>query len=93
MSYIPRLKEFYKKEVTPKLMEQFKYSSVMQVPKIEKICINQGIGGSTQDKKLIEVSLNEISQVTGQKAVRCICLLYTSPSPRDRQKSRMPSSA
>ncbi len=72
MSYIPRLKEFYKKEVTPKLMEQFKYSSVMQVPKIEKICINQGIGGATQDKKLIEVSLNEISQVTGQKAVRCM---------------------
>ena len=72
MSYIPRLKEFNKKEVTPKLMEQFKYSSVMQVPKIEKICINQGIGGATQDKKLIEVSLNEISQVTGQKAVRCM---------------------
>ena len=72
MSYIPRLKEFYTKEVTPKLMEQFKYSSVMQVPKIEKICINQGIGGATQDKKLIEVSLNEISQVTGQKAVRCM---------------------
>ncbi len=71
MSYIPRLKEFYKKEVTSKLMEQFKYSSVMQVPKIEKICINQGIGGATQDKKLIDISLNEITQVTGQKAVPC----------------------
>ncbi len=71
MSYVPRLKEFYKKEVTPKLLEQFKYSSVMQVPRVEKICINQGIGGATQDKKLVEISLNEMSQITGQKAVPC----------------------
>ncbi len=72
MSYIPRLKEFYKKEVTPKLMEQFKYSSVMQVPRIEKICINQGLGGATQDKKIIEIALTEMTQVTGQKAVPCV---------------------
>lgn len=72
MSYIPRLKEFYKKEVTSKLMEQFKYSSVMQVPRIEKICINQGIGGATQDKKIIEIALNEMTQVSGQKAVPCV---------------------
>lgn len=71
MSYIPRLKEKYKKEVVPKLMEQFQYSSVMQVPKLEKIAINQGIGGATQDKKLIEISLNELSLITGQKAVPC----------------------
>ena len=69
MSYIPRLKEFYKKEVTSKLMEQFKYSSVMQVPRIEKICINQGIGGATQDKKIIEIALNEMTQVSGDRVV------------------------
>lgn len=71
MSYTPRLKDFYKKEVTPKLMEQFKYTSIMQVPKLEKICINQGIGGATQDKKLVEISLNELTQLCGQKAVPC----------------------
>lgn len=69
MSYIPRLQEFYKKEVVPKLMEQFQYSSIMEVPKIEKICVNQGVGGATQDKKLIDTALGELSMVTGQKAV------------------------
>ncbi len=71
MSYTPRLKDYYKKEVTPKLMDQFSYTSVMQVPKLEKICINQGIGGATQDKKLVEISLNELTQLSGQKAVPC----------------------
>lgn len=72
MSYIPRLKEKYKKDVVPALMEQFKYSSIMEVPKLEKIAINQGIGGATQDKKLVEVSLNELTLITGQKAVPCV---------------------
>jgi large subunit ribosomal protein L5 len=69
MSYVPRLKVKYQKEVAPALMEQFQYKTVMQVPKITKICINQGVGGATQDKKLIEVAVNEMTTIAGQKAV------------------------
>ncbi len=69
MSYTARLKDRYTKEVAPALMEQFQYKTVMQVPKLSKICINQGVGGATQDKKLVEVSVNEISTIAGQKAV------------------------
>jgi large subunit ribosomal protein L5 len=69
MSYTARLKDRYTKEVAPALLEQFQYKSVMQVPKLTKICINQGVGGATQDKKLVEVSVNEISTIAGQKAV------------------------
>jgi large subunit ribosomal protein L5 len=69
MSYVPRIKERYTKEVAPALMEQFQYKTVMQVPKLLKICINQGVGGATQDKKLVDVSANEISTIAGQKAV------------------------
>jgi large subunit ribosomal protein L5 len=69
MSYIPTLRTKYKEEVVPALMEQFQYSSVMEVPRLEKICINQGIGGATQDKKLVENSLKELSLIAGQKAV------------------------
>jgi large subunit ribosomal protein L5 len=69
MSYTARLKDRYTKEVALALMEQFQYKTVMQVPKLTKICINQGVGGATQDKKLVEVSVNEISTIAGQKAV------------------------
>ena len=69
MSYVPRLKTKYVEEVAPALMEQFQYKTVMQVPKIVKICVNQGVGGATQDKKLVENSINEMSTITGQKAV------------------------
>ncbi len=69
MSYVPRLKKHYKEKVAPSLLEQFGYSTVMQVPKLLKICINQGIGDATQDKKLVDNALNEISLITGQKAV------------------------
>ena len=69
MSYVPRLKVKYQKEIAPALMEQFQYKTVMQVPKITKICINQGVGGATQDKKLIEVAVNEMTTISGQKAV------------------------
>jgi large subunit ribosomal protein L5 len=69
MSYVPRLKEKYKKEVAPALMAQFQYKTVMQVPKIVKISLNQGIGGATGDKKLVESSINELSTIAGQKAV------------------------
>lgn len=72
MSYVPRLKKHYKEKVAPSLLEKFEYSSVMQVPKLLKICINQGIGDATQDKKLVDNAVNEISLITGQKAVPTI---------------------
>ncbi len=69
MSYTPRLKKSYKEEVVPALMKQFEYKSVMQVPKIEKICLNQGVGAAVADKKLIEYAVNEMTKIAGQKAV------------------------
>jgi len=69
MKYVARLKEKYKKDVIPTLMEQFNYSSVMQVPRLEKICINQGVGAATGDKKLVDTAIAEISVIAGQKAV------------------------
>ncbi len=65
----PRLKEKYIKEIVPALKQKFQYKSVMQVPKIEKICVNKGIGAAVADKKLIDVGLEEITTITGQKAV------------------------
>lgn len=65
----PRLKDKYSKEIVPALKQKFEYSSIMQVPKIEKICINKGMGVAVTDKKLIDVALEEISTITGQKAV------------------------
>jgi large subunit ribosomal protein L5 len=65
----PRLKEKYVKEIVPALKEKFQYKSVMQVPKIEKISINKGMGVAVTDKKLIDVALEEITNITGQKAV------------------------
>lgn len=69
MSYTPRLKKKYREEVAPALMEQFGYKSVMQIPKIVKVCINQGVGEATQDKKLVDNALKEMSIIAGQKAV------------------------
>ena len=65
----PRLKDKYTKEIVPALKQKFEYNSVMQVPKIEKICINKGMGVAVTDKKLIDVALEEITTITGQKAV------------------------
>jgi len=69
MKYIPRLKTKYLEQVVPTMMEQFTYSSVMQVPRLEKICINQGIGEATGDKKLVDMAAVELATITGQKAV------------------------
>ncbi len=69
MKYIPRLKTKYLEQVVPAMMEQFTYSSVMQVPRLEKICINQGIGEATGDKKLVDMAAVELATITGQKAV------------------------
>lgn len=65
----PRLKDKYAKEIVPALKQKFNYKSVMQVPKIEKICINKGMGIAVTDKKLIDVAVEEITNITGQKAV------------------------
>ena len=69
MSYIPRLKEKYRKEVALSLMKQFQYKSVMQVPRLVKICINQGLGAATSDKKVVEAAITEMTTIAGQKAV------------------------
>lgn len=69
MSYIPRLRKKYQEEVAPALLEQFQYSSPMEVPRIVKVCINQGVGKATQDKKLVENALSEMTIIAGQKAV------------------------
>ena len=64
-----QLKKTYAEQIAPALEKQFNYSSKMQVPVLKKIVINQGLGDATQDKKIIEVAINEISTITGQKAV------------------------
>ena len=69
MSYVPRLKKQYDDEVVQKLQERFEYKSAMQVPKIEKICLNQGLGKAIADRKIIDSALEELAMVTGQKAV------------------------
>ncbi len=69
MKYQPTLKKKYKEEVVPALMEQFQYSSIMQVPRLVKIAVNQGVGEATQDKKVADNAVKEMTTITGQKAV------------------------
>jgi large subunit ribosomal protein L5 len=68
-TYTPRLKNKYKEEIIPSLKEKFSYKSIMQVPKLQKICINQGVGIAVSDKKLIDNAIEEMTLITGQKAV------------------------
>ena len=70
--YTARLAEKYKKEVVPALMKKFGYTSVMQAPKLEKICLNRGINGAVSDKKLVDITIEELTTITGQKAVSTI---------------------
>lgn len=72
MSYIPRLHTQYAEEIAPALMKQFEYTSAMQVPRIEKICLNQGLGKAVADRKMVETALDEMSTIAGQKAVATI---------------------
>ena len=72
IGYVPSLQKKYKEEIVDKLMKEFKYSTVMQVPKLTKITVNQGIGSATQDKKLVEVAQQELTTITGQKAVQTV---------------------
>ena len=67
--FVPTLQKKYKEEIVAKLMKDFGYKSVMQVPVLEKITINQGMGQATADKKLIEVAQQELTMITGQKAM------------------------
>ena len=64
-----QLKKQYNEQIAPALKEQFNYSSAMQIPALKKIVINMGLGDATQDKKIIDVSINELTAITGQKAV------------------------
>ena len=64
-----QLKKYYAESIAPALQKQFNYSSAMQIPVLKKIVINQGLGDATQDKKIIDVAINEISAIAGQKAV------------------------
>lgn len=67
--YTPRLASKYKNEVVPALVKKFSYKTIMQTPKLEKICINRGVNGAVNDKKLIDVAIGELEQITGQKAI------------------------
>ena len=68
-TYAPRLADKYKKEVVPALMKKFSYKTVMQAPRLTKICLNRGVNGAVNDKKLIDIAIEELSTITGQKAV------------------------
>ena len=69
MSYQPRLRKKYQEEIVPAMMEQFQYGSIMEVPRLVKVAINQGVGAATQDKKLVDSAVEELSMIAGQKAV------------------------
>ena len=69
VKYTPRLVSKYKNEVVPALMKKFGYTSIMQAPKLEKICLNRGVNGAVSDKKLVDVAVDELTLITGQKAV------------------------
>uniref|UniRef100_UPI001062B859 50S ribosomal protein L5 n=1 Tax=Dinghuibacter silviterrae TaxID=1539049 RepID=UPI001062B859 len=66
---MPRLQTKYRDEVAPALQKKFAYKSAMQVPKLEKICLNRGVNGAVADKKLVDVAVEELTMITGQKAV------------------------
>lgn len=69
VKYMPRLQEKYTKEVIPALVKKFGYDSVMQAPRLEKICVNRGVNGAVSDKKTVDVAVDELTMITGQKAV------------------------
>ena len=69
MSYTPRLKDQYTSEIVPSLQKEFNYKSIMQVPRLDKIVVNQGVGEATSDKRLVDNAIEEMTMITGQKAV------------------------
>jgi len=68
-TYTPRLADKYTKEVVPALVKKFSYTTMMQAPKLEKICLNRGVNGAVTDKKLVDIALEELATISGQKAV------------------------
>src|SRR5947208_12043295 len=68
-TYKPRLADKYTNEVVPALMKKFGYKSIMQAPKLQKICLNRGVNGAVSDKKLVDVAIDELTNISGQKAV------------------------
>jgi len=70
MTYIPNLRKKYREDIVPALTKEFSYHTVMQVPKLTKIVINQGVGQAVSDKKIVDVALDELTMITGQKAVQ-----------------------
>ena len=70
--YVPSLRTKYKEEIVANLMKEFSYTTVMQVPKLVKITLNEGVGQATQDKKMVEVAQQELTTITGQKAVQTV---------------------
>lgn len=72
MGYIPRLKQEYKSRITSALKEEFGYENIMQVPKLERIVVSRGVGAAVADKKLIDYSVDELTNITGQKAIATI---------------------
>ncbi|MFV8224936.1 50S ribosomal protein L5 [Christiangramia aquimixticola] len=72
MAYVPRLRQEYNERVKNTLKEEFSYSNIMEVPKLEKIVISRGVGGAVADKKLIEHAIDELTAISGQKAVSTI---------------------
>lgn len=72
MTYVPRLQSKYKKEIAPALVKQFEYKSAMQAPKITKICLNQGIGRAVGDRKMVDMAVEEMTNIAGQKAVKTL---------------------
>jgi large subunit ribosomal protein L5 len=69
MKYTPRLKQKYQEEIVPALMKEFSYKNIMQVPRLKKIAVNQGLGSAIADKKLIDTGIEEMTNITGQRAV------------------------
>jgi large subunit ribosomal protein L5 len=69
MKYTPRLKQKYQEEIIPALMKEFSYKNIMQVPRLKKIAVNQGLGSAIVDKKLIDTGIEEMTNITGQRAV------------------------
>lgn len=69
MDYRPNLRQKYQEEIIPNLQKEFGYKSIMQVPKLEKIVINQGVGQAVADKKVLDVALKEVTDIAGQKAI------------------------
>ena len=77
--YTPRLKTDYESRIVKAMTEKFGYKNAMEVPRLEKITLNMGVGEASQDKKKVQTAAEEMALIAGQKP----CLLYTSPSPRD----------